>query len=136
MASLLRVPNNDAEVAIWAAANTYLIPFVTHVDALYPSLYTSDTDPAKWVAYAQKYISEAKRIGAGKPVRPFIWPQYHDVMRSPLAGTYIDYDYWMRQLRTIRDAGASGVVVWGGYQTPWDATQGWWHATLDFIATM
>src|SRR5215472_13667013 len=34
-------PNNDAEVAIWAAANTYLIPFVTHVDALYPSLYTA-----------------------------------------------------------------------------------------------
>jgi hypothetical protein len=57
-------------------------------------------------------------------------------MRSPLAGTNIDYDYWMLQLRTIRDAEASGIVFWGGHQTPWDDTQGWWHATLDFIGTM
>jgi hypothetical protein len=129
-------PANDAELAIWRRTNSYLIPLVTHVDALYPSLYTSDVDPAKWVAAAQMRILETKRIGAGKPVRPFVWPQYHDVMRSPLAGTYIDYDYWMLQLTTVRDAGASGIIFWGGYQTPWDQTQGWWHATLDFIATM
>ena len=129
-------PANDAELAIWMRANSYLIPFVTHVDALYPSIYTVDTDPAKWVALAHRSVSEAKRIGAGKPVRPFIWPQYHDVMRSPLAGTYIDYDYWMLQLTTIRDAGASGIVFWGGYQTRWDDTQDWWRATLDFIAAM
>src|SRR5437763_5028951 len=30
-------PANDAELAIWETANSYLIPFVTHVDALYPS---------------------------------------------------------------------------------------------------
>jgi hypothetical protein len=129
-----QAPANDAELAIWKMANSYLIPFVTHVDALYPSLYTVETDPAKWVASAQRDISEAKRIGPGKPVRPFIWPQYHDVMRPPLAGTYIDYDYWMLQLRTIRDAGASGIIFWGGYQTRWDDTQDWWRATLDFIA--
>ena len=124
----------NTEVAIWQTANSHLIPFVAHVDALYPSLYTSVTDPTQWKTYAQRFISEAKRIAAGKPVRPFIWPQYHDVMRSPLAGTYIDYDYWMLQLMTIRDAGASGVVFWGGYKTRWDDTQDWWHATLDFIA--
>ena len=129
-------PVNDAELAIWKRANSYLIPFVTHVDALYPSFYTVETDPAKWVASAQRNIAEAKRIGPGKPVRPFIWPQYHDVMRSPLAGTYIDYDYWMLQLTTIRDAGASGIIFWGGYQTRWDDTQDWWRATLDFIAAM
>jgi hypothetical protein len=129
-------PANDSELAIWKTANSYLIPFVTHVDALYPSLYTLDTGPAKWVADARRNISEAKRIGPGKPVRPFIWPQYHDVLRGPLAGTYVDYDYWMLQLTTIRDAGASGIVFWGGYQRPWDESQGWWHATLDFIATM
>jgi hypothetical protein len=129
-------PANDAELAKWKTANSYLIPFVTHVDALYPSLYTVDADPAKWMTSAQRRISEAKRIGAGKPVRPFVWPQYHDVMRSPLAGTYIDYNYWMLQLTTVRNAGASGIVLWGGYQTPWDETQGWWHATLDFIATI
>jgi hypothetical protein len=131
-----QAPANDAELAIWKTANSYLIPFVTHLDALYPSLYTVETDPAKWVASAQRCITEAKRISAGKPVRPFIWPQYHDVMRSPLAGTYIDYDYWILQLRTIRDAGASGLVFWGGYQTRWDDTQDWWRATLDFITTM
>jgi hypothetical protein len=51
-----------------------------------------------------------------EPVRPFIWPQYHDVMRGPLAGTYISYDYWMLQLTTIRDAGVSGIIFWGGYK--------------------
>jgi hypothetical protein len=129
-------PANDTELAIWEKANSYLIPFVTQVDALYPSLYTFTTDRADWVALAQRYISEAKRIGAGKPVRPFIWPQYHDVMRGPLALTYIDYDYWMLQLRTIKDAGVSGIVFWGGYRTQWDDTQGWWRATLDFIARL
>src|SRR6516162_11565236 len=67
-------PTNDAELTIWKRANSYLIPFATYVDALYPSLYTVDTDPAKWVASAQTRISEAKRIGASKPVRPFLWP--------------------------------------------------------------
>jgi hypothetical protein len=129
-------PANDTELAIWKKANSYLIPFVSHVDALYPSLYTFNTDPANWVALAQRYTSEAKRISADKPVRPFIWPQYHDVMRGPLALTYIDYDYWMLQLTTIRDAGVSGIVFWGGYQRQWDDTQGWWRATLDFIAKL
>ena len=129
-------PANDAQLAIWKMANSYLIPLATHVDAIYPSLYTSTTDRSKWVSDARRYISEAKRIGAGKPVRPFIWPQYHDVMRSPLAGTYIEYDYWMLQLTTIREAGASGIVFWGGYKRQWDGTQDWWRATLDFIATM
>ena len=129
-------PANDGELAIWETANSYLIPFVTHVNALYPSLYTATTDRAKWVALARRIISETKRIGAGKPVRPFIWPQYHDVMRGPLALTYIDYDYWMLQLTTIRDAGVSGIVFWGGYQRQWDDTQGWWRATLDFIAKL
>jgi len=99
---------NDTELAAWETANSYLIPFVTHVDALYPSLYTFYSDPAKWVALAQRYISEAKRIGPGKPVGPFIWPQCQDVIHGPLAGTYIDYDYWMLQLTTIRDAEGDG----------------------------
>jgi hypothetical protein len=67
-------PANDAELATWKRANSYLIPFATHVDALCPCLYTVETDPAKWVASAQRSISESKRIGSGKPVRPFIWP--------------------------------------------------------------
>jgi hypothetical protein len=129
-------PGNDTEVAIWETANSYLIEFATHLDAIYPSIYTSTTDRAEWVAAARRYISEARRIGAGKPVRPFIWPQYHDVMRGPLALTYIDYDYWMLQLTTIRDAGASGIIFWGGYRTQWDDTRDWWRATLDFIARM
>jgi hypothetical protein len=31
-------PANAAELAVWETANSYLIPFVAHVDALYPSL--------------------------------------------------------------------------------------------------
>ena len=137
---ITRQPADDAEWAIWKetweTVNSYVIPFVNHVDALYPSLYTLYTDPAKWIAVAQRTISEAKRIGPGKPVRPFVWPQYHDVMRGPLTGTYISYDYWMLQLTTIRDAGVDGIIFWGGYKTQWDDTQAWWHATLDFIATL
>ena len=129
-------PANATELAVWDTANSYLIPFVDHVDALYPSLYTATTDPAEWLAIARRTIAQAKRIGRGKPVRPFIWPQYHDVMRSPLAGTYINYDYWMLQLMTIRDEGAAGIVFWGGYKTKWDDTQDWWRATLDFVASM
>jgi hypothetical protein len=130
----LSVTATNNEIISWQKANSHLNPFIAHVDALYPSVYTSVTDPTQWVTYAHRFISEAKKVAADKPIRPFIWPQYHDVMRSPLAGTYIHYDYWMLQLKTIKDAGVSGAIIWGGYNTPWDDTQGWWHATLDFLA--
>jgi hypothetical protein len=123
------------DLPAWHAANDYLRPLSRDVDAFYPSLYTFYNDPAGWVVYAQANIAEAQRISGGKPVYPFIWPQYHS-SAGPLAYTYIDYAYWKQQLSTIRNAGANGIILWGGYQTPWDATQGWWQATKEFMRTL
>lgn len=126
------ITSNSTALAAWHAANDYNAPLVAAVNSLYPTLYTFYNEPANWVKFANANIAEAKRIAAGKRVLPYIWPQYHNGV--PLEYQYIDYDYWKLQLQTIKASGVAGAVLWGGWQTPWDETQGWWRATQDFLA--
>lgn len=127
--------SDPAKVAAWKAANDRLQPLIDDVDALFPSIYTFyPNDVEGWVMFAEANIEEAKRLARGKPVYPFIWPQYHP--SEPVGGQYVSYEYWKRQLETVKNAGVDGVIIWGGYQTPWDENQGWWRATKEFMATL
>jgi hypothetical protein len=122
----------------WQRENDALQPIVAKVDALYPSLYTFYQKPDDWVRYAQANIAEARRIGRGRPVYPFLWPQYHD-SAGALAHHEIEADYWLRQLRAMRD-NADGLVLWGGYdfehkqRAQWNENAGWWQATRQFLS--
>jgi Bacterial Ig domain/Hyaluronidase len=134
------VANNTSWLAAWQSANDYHAPLTNEVGALYPSLYTFYENRAGWVNYARANIAEAKRLAPGRPVYPFLWMQYHD-SAGALARTYIPYDFWKLQLQTIKDAGADGVVIWGGVTTggnpdSWDENRGWWIATKDFMSTL
>jgi Hyaluronidase len=121
----------------WQAENDRVSKIVPLVSALYPSLYTFYNDQAGWVRYAEANVAEAKRIGKGRPVYPFLWPQYHDSARE-LAGQYLSRDYWLQELRTMARV-ADGLVIWGGWDNPnvrtepWDDSAPWWQATKEFI---
>jgi hypothetical protein len=73
-------------------------------------------------------MTEAKQYG--RPVYPFLWPQYHKSWKP------IDRDFWRLQLETVFD-NADGMVIW----TPakgkprWNPVAPWWEETVDFLKT-
>jgi hypothetical protein len=118
----------------WQDSNDLLFPLIAEKGALYPSLYTFYNDRAGWVKYAKANIAEAKRIGGGKPIYPYIWPRYHEA--GDMGLTYIDYEFWKLQLQTVKEAGVDGVIIWGGYKEQWTGDWPWWHATRAFLAEL
>jgi hypothetical protein len=113
----------------WLRANRALDPLAAMVDVLFPSLYTFYNEPGGWMTVAQGILAEARRYG--KPVYPFLWPEFHDSNRQ-LAGQVIPADFWAAQLRFCRE-NADGVVLWGGYQHQWDENAAWWQTTREAL---
>ena len=124
---------DPAKYQSWQAINDGLAPLVSQINISSPSLYTFYADQTGWVKYARANIAEAQRLSAGKPVYPIVWNQFHD-SNVQLKGKYIPADFWKLQLETIREAGAQGIIVWGGWQETWDENAPWWVATHHFIA--
>jgi hypothetical protein len=126
----------------WQAENDARAPLVSEVAMLFPSLYTFYTNQPQWVTYAKANLSEARRISQGKPVYPFIWPQYHN--SNPSVGLqFIDPAFWTLEMQTIYDSGdADGMTLWGGWDfvndrpAQWDESAPWWQATKAFIKTI
>jgi hypothetical protein len=122
---------NSAPYKQWQAENDALKPTVASVAAIYPSLYTFYTDQTAWVAYATANMAEGRRIAPAKKMYPFLWPSNHTT------GVDLPADYWLKELRTVRDH-ADGAVIWGGWDVdharPWDQNAAWWKATQEFIA--
>ncbi len=120
----------------WREKNSKLMSLAKHVDIIYPSLYTFTSDQNDWVKYAINTITEAKKYG--KPVYPFIWPQYHDSVRLRRLD-YISDEFWMLQLKTIAQY-ADGVVIWGGWdldknmRMTWNEDQEWWIVLKNYLA--
>lgn len=125
----------------WQAQNDTMQPLVASVAALYPSLYTFYDNPTDWVTYALANIAEARRMAGGKPVYPFLWPQYHNSAPADLRFQYIDSAYWEVQLQTVYEH-ADGLVIWGGWDyandrsATWDDNAAWWLATKRLIASI
>jgi hypothetical protein len=130
-------PKDHPEPMAWQAENTALLPLAQVVDVLFPSLYTFYPDREGWVRFAKANIAEARRIGGGKPVYVFLWPQYHDSNRL-LGLKYIDREYWQLELKTAKEY-ADGIVIWGGYDLKqnkpqqWDENAPWWVETKAFL---
>ncbi len=115
----------------WQAFSDGCQPIIDLTDFVCPSLYTYYSDMAGWMQYALANINEAKRIANGKPVYPFIMPEYHPSAPNGLANTYVGDSYWTLQLNTIR-ALADGVVIWGGFGHVWDPTNTWQPIAMQF----
>lgn len=126
--------------AAWRKENDRIQPLADRVDILFPSLYTSDDeDIARWETRANATLQEARRLAHGKPVYPFLWPQYAGT-NHPLSLRYMPASQWARELEVVRK-NADGVVIWGGIALPgskgvpkWDEASSWWQVTLEFLA--
>lgn len=120
------VRGNTEELARWRGENERLKPIAEVSDVIFPSLYTFYEDRDGWLTYANANIAEAKQYG--RPVYPFLWPQYHTSWKP------IDRDFWRLQLETVYD-NADGMVIW----TPakgkprWNPEAPWWQETVDFL---
>jgi hypothetical protein len=115
----------------WQQQNNTVAPIAQQANALFPSAYTFYTDQAGWKKYAIAQIAEARRIGPGKPVYLFLWPQYENG-KSVTDAEYLSDDYWKMELETARQY-ADGVVIWGGWKQTWDSNASWWLETQQFM---
>jgi hypothetical protein len=116
----------------WLRENIKLKDIGAAVDVILPDLYTFYPDQAGWEKYAIENLKEARKYG--KPVYAFLWPMYHD--SEPLyAGKYIPADFWRFQLETCLKY-ADGIVIWGGWQEPWNENAPWWIETKKFMQTL
>jgi hypothetical protein len=119
---------HDGAYQQWLAINRELAPLAAHVDAVFPSLYTFYNDPEAWKSYARQTLLEARKYG--KPVYAFLWPEFHD-SNPLLRGSELPPAYWRAQLELCAQL-ADGVVLWGGWQRPWNGNAPWWQETLAF----
>jgi hypothetical protein len=130
-------PRRQPEIKNWQSENTKLLHLGESVDVLFPSLYTFYPDREGWVKYAKANIAEARRIGNGKPVYVFLWPQYHD-SNQLIGEQYIESEYWRLEMETAREF-ADGMVIWGGWnlkhngRLQWDENAPWWVVTKAFL---
>lgn len=102
------------------------------VDAFFPSLYSyGNQTPEKWKAKLQMLLAQAHALAPGKPVYPYVWPQYHE--GAPKALEFLDGDRMKFELETARDCGADGVVIWSSNKPAWQDAP-WLQAVLKFVA--
>lgn len=105
---------------------------IAAVDAFFPSLYVhGNQTAAQWKEKLQSLVAKARKIAPGKPVYPYLWPQYHEA--SPKAPKFVSGEYMKFQLQTARDCGADGVVIWSSSSFAWK-DRPWFHALLKFVA--
>jgi hypothetical protein len=120
------VRGKPADLAAWRSENERLKPIADATDVIFPSLYTFYDDRDGWLAYANANMAEARQYG--RPIYPFLWPQYHRSVKP------IDRDFWRLQLETVFK-NADGMVIW----TPargsrrWNPEAPWWQETVDFL---
>jgi hypothetical protein len=116
----------------WQKENDSVASIAPLVDVMFPSVYTFYQDRNGWQKYAVAQIQEARRLGGGKPVYVFLWPQYHP-SNEKLANTFLAGDYWRLELETARKY-ADGIVIWccSNSQT-WDDKAPWWLETQSFL---
>jgi hypothetical protein len=118
--------------AAWQKENDNLTSITPHVDILFPSIYTFYDDRNGWQIYARTQIQEARRIGKGKPVYVFLWPQYH-MSNKKLGNTFLPGDYWRMELETARKY-ADGIVIWCcSTKEAWEDRAPWWVETQHFL---
>ena len=132
-------PEGSPARQAWRKENERAQPLADRVDILYPSLYTGDEDVQSWERLAVATLQEARHLARGKPVYPFLWPQYAPGNKA-LALRYLSRAQWARELEVVGN-NADGAVIWGGIGLPnsdgpprWDESADWWQATLAFLS--
>lgn len=109
-----------------------------YVDAFFPEAYTNYADykETSWLTQEQTRIANARAIGPGKPVYPYIWPIYYantlDQNNNNIGGTYVDSTYWNYELTNLYPL-TDGVVIWSSSSNVWSDATGWWEVTTAYV---
>lgn len=120
------------DYATYQVINDRLQPLFADVDIFFPCIYTKWPDNLSgWERFARTTIETARTYANGKPVIPFIWPQFWLPGEALIPGLY-----WRRILDTVYEL-ADSAIIWSIYQTAprWDPRWPWWHETVDFLRT-
>jgi hypothetical protein len=129
------VLRGGVELEQWKQAAAGTAPIAREADFVSPSLYTFFDKQDDWVASSRRIVAITKELYPGKPVIPFIWPQYHESSMPPsLRYTPIPGDFWRRQLETL-SLYADGAFIWGGANTEWNESAAWWQQTKAFLGS-
>jgi hypothetical protein len=124
--------NGSPAYAAWQKMNDGVASIAPLVDVLFPSVYTFYDDRNGWQKYAIAQIQEARRLGGGKPVYVFLWPQYHPSNKM-LGNSFLPGDYWRVELETARKY-ADGIVIWCcSNRQAWNDKAPWWLETQRFV---
>jgi hypothetical protein len=123
------------------ALNEKMARLADAVDFVCPAMYThkalsgGEAEYEKvWEIRALNALMEAQQYG--KPVLPFIWPQFYDRNSTGADHEDLPADVWLRQLQFLRDHGANGAIIWGSstYESAgWSDLSPWWSATKAFL---
>ncbi len=120
----------------WQAQNDKLAPLADAVGAFFPGCYPNSDNQEGWVRKCVALVSEAKRLGPGKKIYPFINSRYHSKARNKfgvkLGFDLVPQDFFLLQLKTLRQH-ADGVVIWDLSGRPWNENEPWWQATMGFL---
>lgn len=114
----------------WNEEQLLLYRFTSELDILFPQLYSRwPKNPTWWTRCANQVLAKSRTIAAGRPVIPFIWPQFWNDQKN-----LIPEAYWAEILRHLNSS-ADSAVVWSIYRgaPEWNETSGWWHATHKFL---
>lgn len=124
-------PVGSPNYLAWQSINTQLGAIMApYTDIYMPSLYffyTRDINPLNMDyvgTYLERNLDEVERIRRtyGRldcPIYPYVWYRRADNSRD------LDADVWETIVREVLDR-ADGLVLWGGYQTPWSDSAPWW----------
>ena len=98
----------------WKAANDRIAAVAAKVPVIYPSIYLFYEDPELNALYIKAQVAEAKRYG--KKVLPVIQMNYHE-SNAKHGNGLIGPDVMRAAVRAAGEAGADGLVLWGGDAT-------------------
>ncbi len=115
----------------WEVENKRMDPVAQMVDVIFPSLYSITTDSEKWKKSSITRLKESAKYG--KPVYPYIWPRYHELVKK-LSHTYVPKTYWEMELQTVKEY-ADGVIIWDAVKKgqPFDAQIDWWQSVKNIL---
>jgi hypothetical protein len=127
-------------LAYQRSENEKMRPLAAKCDWIMPMFHAYDANRANWAKFARTIINEARIYG--KPVMPWLWPQYHDLAKpESLRGQLLPGPFFREQLDTAYEL-ADSMCLWGTLivkpdgtrlRANWNSQSPWWLHTKAFL---
>jgi hypothetical protein len=145
-------------IEIAAKINAGLKPIIDAADYVSPSMYVirDGFDLANQLWYERKVIEACKKNYPGKPIIPFMWPQWADVRalqyeqavkdgfkdgtktqgfkftEEQIAAANVPGKIWRALIEQLKARDIESFIVWGEGYFPWDEKHDWVQESLEW----